>query len=162
MKLASGIVHVSFRRENFRISFLQPFLLIFLSALILSELVFTMSGNTNRFVLLVVLPTLVSFFCVTAVALLKLRCKIQVSRDGIDCFDLWSRSHRIRWDSIADVKLIRTAGLPYLKLALQGRTRGVSLPLFVSRPQVLKEVMTLYLESSDVPNGRLAELMESR
>ncbi|MEW4490827.1 hypothetical protein AB1L42_22285 [Thalassoglobus sp. JC818] len=161
MKLADDIVRVSFRREDFRISFSQPFLLVFVVALLTTECVFVLNGEANFQLLAFVLPLLVTVLCTSAILLLKYRFPFQVSRDGIACYDFWCRPQRTSWDAVSDCEIVTTAGLRYLKVRAKGNSRDIWIPLFVTRSATLRDLLSLYLscESRDCSRN-IAELLE--
>ena len=155
MKLVNGITRVSFRREDFRISFRQPFLMIFAASLILTECIFTLTGNNSGQIVYVVLPTLVTLMCAAAVLVLKFRVTYQLSPDGISCSDLWKRPHYVAWDNVIDIDFVQTIGLRYLKVVVRGTDRSIWLPLFVTRSATLQNLLTHYLNNSSVHPNRI-------
>lgn len=145
MRLSDDVIHISFRREDFHISFGHPFLLVFAATLLLSEVLFVSIGNDSQQILFLVLPGLVTILCATAIALLKIRCIIQVSRDGIACYDVWSRPQRISWDVVQHVERVQSVGFSYLKVSARGSGKAFWVPMFVSRERQMEELLTLYL-----------------
>ena len=148
MRLANGIIRVSFRREDFRVAFLPPFLLAATISLLLSECLFAFTGGHSRQVLLVVVPFLVVVFCSFAILLLRASSLFQVSRQGIDRFDLWHRTRHTDWDAVTDAQFVETIGLPYLKLCLRDSAQVIWLPMFVNNSQALRDLLALHLPDS--------------
>lgn len=148
MGLYDHFHHISFRKEDFRVSFLQPFCLIFLSALCVSEVFFLLSGNNSHQVLFVILPCVVTVLCVMAVLLLRSSCKFGLGPEGISCRDFWRSSQNATWEDVDDIRLVRTAGLEYLQVFVRGRIAPIWLPLFVCRRKTLRQMFMTYTHGS--------------
>ena len=159
MRLSDDVIHVSFRREDFRIAFGPPFLLVFAATLALSEALFIYLGNDARHILFLVLPVLVTVLCVVAISLMTIRSAFQLSRDGIACYDLWSRPHATSWDVVQDVQRVQSVGFSYLKITLRDKKQVIWLPLFVSRASRLEELLTHYLEAT-IPTLELSRIWQ--
>ncbi len=145
MHLTEPCRHISFRKEDFHVSFAQPFTLVFLCALTLSEVMFLFSENNSLQVLLLILPMVVVVLCTLAVAFMCVKFKFVIGPDGIDCYDFWGRAHQASWGNICHYQSVSLLGLDYLKIDIKG-DRAIWLPLFVSRFTVLEELLETYTE----------------
>lgn len=148
MVLNDECVHISFRKEDFRVSFLEPFLTVFCSALIVSELFFLISDNNSQLVLLILVPTIVLLLCCTATFILQAFFRFDLGPEGIHSFDLWCRPQLTAWDAIRDIRRVRSAGLEYLQIVVQGRPEVIWIPLFVKRDLVLRSMLMTYTHHS--------------
>lgn len=133
---------ICFRKEDFHISFTKPFLTIFVCALVIAELICLASDQNSIGVLVVILPSLVFVLCSLLIGFLCLRLKFEVGPDGIDCVDMWYRSH-CGWEEISQFKLISLFGLSYLKVAV-AQDRAMWVPLFVNRSEKLEDLLLTY------------------
>ena len=88
MRLHEDCVHISFRKEDFRVSFLAPFLVVFVSALIVCEVFFILTGNNSSQVLFLLVPGIVLVLCSAAILIIQGRYKFDLGPDGISCYNL--------------------------------------------------------------------------
>lgn len=158
MGMSGQFLRISFRKEDFQVAFLRPFLLIFLSALTICEIFFLISGNSSHAVVFVILPTLVTLLCTAAVSLLQARYKFGLGPAGIRCYDFWCRPQSTAWEDVADIKLVNTAGLEYLQIVSKTTTRPIWLPLFVRRDSVLRQMLMTYTHHSLELNQKLESI----
>lgn len=148
MGLNEDCVHISFREEDFQVSFWAPFLVIFFAALLVTELFFIFSGNNSFQVLFLLVPGIVLALCSSAVLLMQYRYKFKLSPDGLFCYNFWCRPHTTEWERIDDFRIVRSAGLSYLQVVIQNDPKAIWIPLFVKRESTLHEMLKVYTHNS--------------
>jgi len=141
-QLSEPCQRISFRREDFRLSFTKPFFTIFVIALLLAEAICLATDHCSFAVTLVILPSLVFVLCSLLMGFLRLRLRFEVGPNGIDCVDMWYRSH-CGWDEIHQFQLISLFGLSYLKVAVS-HNKAMWVPLFVNRSEMLEDLLLTY------------------
>lgn len=160
MGFREDVIHISVRRENFRVTFLHPFLVVFCSALLVCECFFLLIGHSGSQVAFVIIPGIVLLLCVAAVVILQMRFQVGMGPEGIRCYDFWCRPLQTDWEQIRDVRVVRTAGLEYLQVLLMGNSRSIWIPLFVYRSRLLKSLMLTYTRHSCELQQKLAHLRD--
>lgn len=158
MRPVGDYIHLSFRKEDFRVTFLAPFLVIFLSALAVSELFFILSGNNDFQTLALLVPGIVLVLCSSAVLIIQSRYKFDVGPEGIHCYNFWCRPIETSWDSIEDLKLVKTAGLSYLQVFVRGNSQTIWIPMFVKRDLALKNLIVTYTHQSRDIHSKLTKI----
>lgn len=148
MRLHEDCVHISFRKEDFRVSFLAPFLVVFVSALLVCELFFIVTGNNSFQVLFLLVPGIVLVLCSSAILIIQGRYKFDIGPDGISCYNFWCRPIETSWDSIEDWRVVRTAGLSYLQVSVRNTKETIWIPLFVKRELTLRKMLATYTHNS--------------
>lgn len=158
MGLNEECIHICFRKENFRVSFLEPFVIVFVAAMIVCEAFFVLMGNSSPQVLFVFVPVTVSSLCTIAILFLQSRYKFGLGPDGIECYDFWCRPSNAGWDEVQDIRLVRTAGLEYLQIFMNDRSQAIWIPLFVKRYSTLQQLMMTYTHHSFVLHDKLTKI----
>lgn len=158
MQGGEDFVRISFRHEEFRCLFSPPFTVVLVCVLFVSEAFFLLVGTASLQVLLLLLPLTVVLLCATAVGLMCLMFKFEVGPAGIQGYDFWSRKHCIDWGTVSRVRHVSLLGLDYLRLEIHDSRRILWVPLFVERYDLLRDLLSIYLDESHDLREKLARV----
>ena len=151
-----GAVRFSVRDETFRLSFAEPFRVIFAGTLLALEVLCIAAGAGREFWLtLGFVPTVTGMLSAAAVVVLICRYKFSVGPEGLACYDFWCRPMTTRWNDMGNVTPIRFPGLAYVRVTTSDHCRALWLPLFVSNPGGLQELVRVHAG----PDHPLSELL---
>ena len=139
----SGVTLVSFRTQEFRISYWH----LASSTLLLGALPWILAvylGGGGAFDMIVIMPLL--GIAVTLLGLLPfwLYYRYEVGPDGIHGYDFWGRRVTLAWQEVAAVRVRRIGGFPYALLEAPG-TRTLWMPLSVNQAEALEECVLRYV-----------------
>lgn len=157
MKLTDHTMRISLRREDFRVAIGRPFGLVAAGALILSETLFIVRGDSSPHVLLLVIPLAVLILCALLLALMSLRYHLDVGPHGIDCYELWMRPRHMNWDAVTRTRLLCVLGLEYLLIGVSNRWWPIWIPLFVQREKLLRDLLINYVDDAHPLKHQLDE-----
>lgn len=154
----SGVLHLSFRTEEFQISFAEPFRIIFVASLATLELLALSAGAAGEWWLLAgAIPVLTALLSAISVAVIIWRYRFSVGPDGISCYDFWCQPLTTPWSDMQGLSRIWIPGLAYARITTSDRYRALWLPLFVSDLDALYELVAIHAG----PQHPLAVLLKS-
>lgn len=134
-------LRISLRTEEFRISFEEPFRVVFGLAVIGAVGGFLMQGVANYVVLGLVVPLITGVMSAVGIEILRRRYKFQVGPEGVSCYNFWGLKRTIPWDSIQVVRPFKMFGLEYLRIEATGLRSDIWLPMFVDHERVLADLI---------------------
>lgn len=151
--LAEGVIRICVREEYFHTRIFEPFRLVFLGVLILSEVLATAQGSLAWYVYWAAIPGFAAAYSMAAVFLCTHWFRYHIGPDGIEGYDFWGRS-RCSWQSIKRCRRINFFGVEYLLIS--GRSqRNVWVPLCVDRYDTFRRLLLTYSD----PRQQLDELL---
>lgn len=156
MRVMDDTIRISVRHEDFRVDLARPFIPVAIGALVASELFFILRGTSSLQMLLIGVPVAVMLTCGAILMLMCLRYKFEVGPEGIDSFDFLRRVHRTPWDAVQSIQFFSLFGLDYLVVRVEGHRRALWIPLFVTRYELLRDLLVTYADASH----RLADKLE--
>ncbi|WP_437201776.1 hypothetical protein [Planctomicrobium sp. SH664] len=134
----------SVRHEDFHVSIQRPMLAVATIALAVTETMLLTMGHYHPVLLLLVLPPSVLGLCYALLKLLGLQYRFEVGPDGIDRYSWLLLKRHTSWDEIKEVHPIRVAGLDYLVVRGRREKERFWIPLFVTRYDLLRDLLLLY------------------
>lgn len=132
---------ISLRTENFRISFEEPFRVVFGLAVIGAVAGFVIQGTTNFVVLGLFVPLSTGLLAAAGIEILRRRYRFQVGPEGISCYNFWGFKRTIAWQRIQAVREFRLFGLEYFRIEADGLRSDIWLPLFIDHESVLVDLI---------------------
>lgn len=138
-------LRISLRTEEFRISFEEPFRVVFGLAVIGGVCGFMLQGVSNYVVLGLFVPLTTGFMSAVGIEILRRRYLFQVGPEGISCYNFWGLKRTIPWDSIQVVRPFRMFGLEYLRIEASGLRSDIWLPMFVDQECVLADLILAHV-----------------
>ena len=138
-------LRISLRTEDFRISFEEPFRVVFGLALIGAMGGFLIQGVSNYVVLGLVVPLITGVMAAIGIEILRRQYRFQIGPEGISCYNFWGFKRLIVWDSIQAAKPFRLFGLEYLRITAKGLRSDIWLPMFVDHEAVLLDLILAHV-----------------
>ncbi|QDU37627.1 hypothetical protein Mal4_19420 [Maioricimonas rarisocia] len=139
------VMHISFRREEFRMAFEKPFRVVFLASLLVVEPICIVScGIVSPIVILAWLPLLTGMLAAIAVMVLSALFRFEVGPNGIECYDFWCQPQSTGWSEIRSVSTVSLLGLTYLCLHRDDNLRSIWVPAFVDREAQFDELLQMH------------------
>lgn len=151
-------LRISLRTEEFRISFEEPFRVVFGLAVVGAVGGFLMQGIRNYVILGLVVPVITGAMAAIGIEILRRRYRFQIGPEGICCYNFWGLKRTIPWQQIRAVRPFRMFGLNYLRIEAEGLRSDIWLPLFVDQDRVLADLVLAHVSA---PHP-LAAIMEQR
>jgi hypothetical protein len=151
--LVDGVVKICVREEGFHARLFEPFRLVFLSVLVISEVLAVSYGPNPAVIYWLFIPCLGVGYSLPAVFVTCRWCRYHVGPEGIEGYDFWGRT-RTSWKAIARVRCINFLGMEYLLITGKSQ-RNVWVPLCVDRYDVLRRLLLTYA----APVHELEELL---
>jgi hypothetical protein len=134
-------LRISLRTEEFRISFEEPFRVVFGLAVIGAVSGFLLQGVSNYVVLGLFVPLVTGGMSAAGIEILRRRYKFQIGPEGISCYNFWGLKRTIPWGGIEAVRPFRMFGLEYLRIEATGLRSDIWLPMFVDHEPVLTDLI---------------------
>lgn len=138
-------LRISLRTEDFRISFEEPFRVVFGLAVIGAVGGFLLQGVSNYVVLGLFVPLITGFMAAAGIEILRRRYRFQIGPEGISCYNFWGFKRTIAWDSMTAAKPFRLFGLEYLRISALGLRSDIWLPLFVDHEAALADLILAHV-----------------
>lgn len=139
-------LRISLRTEEFRISFEEPFRVVFGLAVIGAVGGFFLQGVTSYVVLGLFVPLVTGCMSAAGIEILRRRYKFQIGPEGISCYNFWGFKRTIPWTGIETVRPFRIFGLEYLRITATGLRSDIWLPMFVDYESVLTDLIRAHVD----------------
>ncbi len=139
-------LRISLRSQAFRISFEEPFRVVFGLALIGTVVWFWSQGVTQYVILGLVVPVVTGILSAIGIEFLRRRYMFQVGPEGLTCYNFWGFQKTIPWQSIQQVRRFQLFGLSYLRIEADQQRSDIWLPLFVDRYNVLVDLVGAHVD----------------
>ncbi len=142
----SGVTLVSFRTQEFRLSY--PHLA--LSTLLLGAIPWSLAvyfGGGSTFDMVVVMPLLGVMVTLVGLVPLWLYYRYEVGPEGVRGYDFWGRQVRVAWSEIDSAPIRRIGGFPYALIHAPG-ARTLWMPLFVDQSEALQNCILKHVSEA--------------
>ncbi len=139
-------LRISLRSESFRISFEEPFRVVFALALMAVLGWFVSEGITNYVVLGLAIPLATGIMSAVSIEILRRLYLFYIKPEGLSCYNFWGFQRTIPWNSMRSVRGFSLFGLRYLRITAEGLKSDIWLPLFVDRLALLRNLVDAHVE----------------
>jgi hypothetical protein len=139
-------LRISLRSEAFRISFEEPFRIVFGLALIGAVSWFLANGVTQFAILGLLVPVATGVMSAMGIEFLRRRYLFIVGPEGLTCYNFWGFQKTIPWGDMRHVCRFQLCGLNYLRIQADRQRSDIWLPLFVARYDLLLDLIGTHVD----------------